>query len=86
MNKSTPLNGKDKYWKSGVGYGYTGRQEWDISSYVKEQDTKNKKISTIIGKIILQFGKFWLIKHIKIFQIISYLDLKAQVMELIQRL
>lgn len=41
----------NKYWKSGVGYGYSGREEWDISSYVKEQDTKNKKISTVLEKI-----------------------------------
>lgn len=52
MNKSTQLNGKDKYWKSGVGYGFQGRDEWDIKKYVQDQELKNKKLEKSINHII----------------------------------
>ena len=45
----------NKYWKSGVGYGYSGRDDWDIKSYIKEQGIKNNHISTILNKIISEF-------------------------------
>lgn len=35
---------EDRYWKSGTGYGYTGRNDWDIKSYIKEKETKSEKI------------------------------------------
>ena len=41
----------NKYWNSGVGYGYSGRDEWDINSYIKDQDNKNNKITSCLKKI-----------------------------------
>ena len=43
----------NKYWKSGVGYGYSGRDEWDIKKFVKEQELKDKNVEKCLGKIIL---------------------------------
>lgn len=47
----------NKYWNSGVGYGYSGRTDWDISKYVKEQENKNELIVESINKIIDIFNK-----------------------------
>ena len=52
MNKGHQLNGKDKYWKSGVGYGFQGRDEWDIKKYVQDQELKNNKLEKSINNII----------------------------------
>ena len=40
-------NNKDdnKYWKSGVGYGTSGRNNWDISGFIKEKSYRNKLLS-----------------------------------------
>jgi len=42
-----------KYWKSGVGYGYTGRDEWDIKKFVKEQEFKDKNVEKSLEKIVV---------------------------------
>ena len=52
MNKGQEFNRKDKYWKSGVGYGFQGRDEWDIKKYVQDQELKNKKLEKSINHII----------------------------------
>ena len=36
---------KSKYWGSGTGYGYEGKAEWNIESYLSQQN--NKKIDVI---------------------------------------
>ena len=41
----------NKYWNSGVGYGYSGRDEWDINSYIKDQENKNNKITSCLKNI-----------------------------------
>ena len=46
-------NGKDRYWKSGVGYGFQGRDEWDIKKFVKDQEVKNKNLEKSLSNIIL---------------------------------
>ncbi len=33
-------NNEDKYWKSGVGYGYSGRNTWDIKEYIKSSENQ----------------------------------------------
>lgn len=43
----------NKYWNSGVGYGYSGRNKWDISNFVKEKSNKN----------VLIVNKLNMIKH-----------------------
>ena len=35
----------NKYWKSGVGYGYSGRSNWDIKEYIKESENKQSVIA-----------------------------------------
>lgn len=45
-------NGKsDKYWKSGVGYGYDGNSNWDIKSYIKEKEIQEKNVCKILSNI-----------------------------------
>jgi ubiquitin-protein ligase len=34
----TESNSKNKFWKSGTGYGGDGQKEWDIKTYIKEQE------------------------------------------------
>ena len=41
----------NKYWKSGVGYGYDGNSNWDIKSYVKEKELQEKNICKILNQI-----------------------------------
>lgn len=41
----------DKFWNSGVGYGYSGRNEWDISNFIKEKINKNILITNKINMI-----------------------------------
>ena len=43
-------NQENKYWNSGVGYGYTGRDQWDIKKYVKDRELKNKNMIKILKK------------------------------------
>ena len=44
-------NSEDKYWKSGVGYGYDARKAWDIGAYIKEQEIFNNELANILEKI-----------------------------------
>lgn len=32
----------EKYWQSGVGYGYTGRKSWNISDFVENHESLNR--------------------------------------------
>jgi len=44
---------KDKYWKSGTGYGYgsNATKSWDISTYIKEQEYKNLECKQLLKEI-----------------------------------
>ena len=48
---------ENKYWKSGVGYGYSGRNEWDIKKYVKDIEVKNNNISKMFSNFLNQITK-----------------------------
>ena len=44
--------GKDgKYWKSGVGFGFSGRNDWDINSYVAAEKEKDNNIYMILQDV-----------------------------------
>ena len=55
LKDNSNSSSNNKYWNSGVGYGYSGRNEWDISKYVKEQEMKDTNIGDSITKIINLF-------------------------------
>jgi ubiquitin-protein ligase len=40
-----------KYWKAGTGYGGEGLKEWDIKSYIKEQEVQSNEIAGILSRI-----------------------------------
>ena len=40
----TKSSSSNKYWNSGVGYGHSGANEWNISEYIDFQKEKNDKI------------------------------------------
>ena len=42
---------ENKYWKSGVGYGYKGRSDWDIKSFIQEQINKTNNSIEILRSI-----------------------------------
>ena len=44
-NSQSSNTGKNKYWKSGIGYGHTNRTEWDINAYIKDQERIDKELS-----------------------------------------
>lgn len=47
----------DKYWKSGVGYGYNGRNDWDINAYVQAEREKNNNIAILLENILTEIKK-----------------------------
>ena len=49
-NNSTS-NSELQYWKSGTGYGHSELKDWDIKSYIKEQEIQSNEISEIIKRI-----------------------------------
>lgn len=44
----------NKHWKSGIGYGFDGRNSWDINSYLVERKTNNNEIKEIL-KILEEY-------------------------------
>ena len=48
----------NKYWKSGVGYGYSGRNNWDIKEYIKESENKQAVISYKLQLILDDFKNY----------------------------
>jgi len=46
---STDIN--SKYWKSGTGYGGNNLKEWDIKTYIQEQELINDELTVIISTI-----------------------------------
>lgn len=49
--KKCSTTSTNKYWKSGTGYGTDGISEWDIKSYIKEQEIQNNELTNILIKI-----------------------------------
>jgi len=51
--KSTLLesNSKNKYWKSGTGYGGDDQKNWDIKAYIKEQELQQLELVTCLSNI-----------------------------------
>ena len=43
---------ESKYWNSGTGYGYAGTEEWDINSFIEQQNEKNGEIIYHLQTII----------------------------------
>ena len=50
---NTSKDSMNKYWKSGTGYGTSEAANWDIKTYIKEQELYNEKISACLQKIML---------------------------------
>jgi ubiquitin-protein ligase len=51
--KSTLLdsNSKNKYWKSGTGYGGDDQKDWDIKAYIKEQELQQSELVKCLNDI-----------------------------------
>jgi baculoviral IAP repeat-containing protein 6 len=41
-------------WKSGTGYGHSGAVQWDVSSYIKSLEERDKQAQVILNKIIME--------------------------------
>ena len=54
----TELNNNSKYWGSGTGYGYEGTTQWDINSFIAEQNNITKKVIKILENIRIMFEKY----------------------------
>jgi ubiquitin-protein ligase len=53
---STSTETYSKYWKSGTGYGTNDLKEWDIKSYIQEQELINDELTVIISTINRQIN------------------------------
>ena len=53
INTNEPVQKKsdNKIWKSGVGFGHQGRDEWDINAYIKDQERINSELANELDKI-----------------------------------
>lgn len=47
----------DKAESRGIGYDFTGPENWNVNLYLKEQDDKNKKIINLLKKIVPLISK-----------------------------
>lgn len=57
-NYILPKKNKDcKYWKSGVGFGFNGRNDWDINSHVAAEKEKDNNIYLILQDILTNLNK-----------------------------
>jgi ubiquitin-protein ligase len=45
------INSTSKFWKAGTGYGSDSLKEWDIKSYIKEQELQSNEIASILESI-----------------------------------
>ncbi len=48
---SVETGDKNKYWKSGTGYGGDGLKAWDIKSYIKEQEQQQSELINCLKEI-----------------------------------
>jgi ubiquitin-protein ligase len=44
-------NSKNKYWKSGTGYGGDDQKDWDIKAYIKEQELQQTELVKCLNNI-----------------------------------
>ena len=42
---------ESKYWNSGVGYGHSGRNKWNINKFIKEKNVKNNQTLFLIKSL-----------------------------------
>lgn len=40
-----------KYWRTGTGYGMEGLKEWDIKSYIAEQEVQKEELGKILSNL-----------------------------------
>jgi ubiquitin-protein ligase len=50
-NKNKNKEGDSKHWKSGIGFGYNGRTDWDIDAYIAAEHEKNEQVFQIMQDI-----------------------------------
>jgi ubiquitin-protein ligase len=50
-NNNNNNNNNNIYWKSGTGYGYNELQNWNINSYIEQQEIYNSQIIDILINI-----------------------------------
>lgn len=51
-------NEDNKFWKSGVGYGYSGRNNWDIKEYVKNNENLSISRSNKLLELLNEFKNY----------------------------
>lgn len=52
----TESDQKTKYWGSGTGYGYQGTSDWDINSFIKQQNDLSNEIIKKLKNIKTMFN------------------------------
>ena len=55
INKFSKEN-KDKYWKSGTGYGHSGNDNWDIKNFIKEKEHTQHELSGYLEELNLNIN------------------------------
>lgn len=52
VSQESKQSNDSKYWNSGVGYGYSGRNKWDIKKFIEEKNVKNTQTLFLIKELL----------------------------------
>ena len=63
VNLKDSSSDDNKYWKSGVGYGYSGKRKWNIEEFIKNE----KKSMENIGSKLKNINKSLTIDNLELF-------------------
>jgi baculoviral IAP repeat-containing protein 6 len=67
-----------KYWTSGVGFGFNGRNDWDIDTYIRIEQEKNSTICSLLLGIYTSICDTDVKKYINIIEKSSLLQICKQ--------
>ena len=73
----------NKFWNSGVGYGNSSREAWNISSFIKEQELFNNELAEILNQIEKQLNQD-IINEISISILLNFLVNRSRELTLLE--
>ena len=51
VNQNTECSQDSKYWNSGIGYGHSGQNKWNINKFIEEKNVKNSQTLFLINSL-----------------------------------
>lgn len=80
---NTKTNTKEKKngpWAGGTGYGHSGAAKWDIDSYIKSENEKNKLLASILEELLVEIQNYPIDKIQELYKLVN----NSYLMSLIQ--